>query len=264
VKHALKLISADRSASDPALKAEGLRKTFQVGQIRHTVLDDIFLEAAAGEFVCLLGPSGCGKTTLLKIIAGFIPADGGTIHVQGLPVGKPGSDRCMVFQEDALFPWLTVQENIAFGLKNRFYNKKAAGEQVDRFLELVGLNAHRHHLPAEISGGMKQRAALARVLILKPRILLMDEPFGALDAQTREAMQILLLNIWQQLAHTILFVTHDIAEAMTLADRILVMDQQPGRIRSQITVPLARPRKKESEAFHRFYRHMREQLRRPS
>ncbi len=259
MKHSLKLISNDRQPASPILKAEGVGKVFKVGNTCRTVLENIDLEAAPGEFVCILGPSGCGKTTLLKIIAGFMPASSGRILVNGHPIRKPGPDRCVVFQEDALFPWLTVEENIAFGLKKSL-SRGARRAEVDRFLELVGLTAYRCYLPASISGGMKQRAALARVLILQPRVLLMDEPFGALDAQTREVMQELLLSLWRQLSHTILFVTHDISEAVTLADQVLIMDRQPGRIRSRIRVPLDRPRKKESDAFQTSFRRMRDQL----
>jgi len=253
--------SPERAA--PLLSVQGLTKTFQVGDKRQTVLDNISFAAAAGEFICILGPSGCGKSTLLKIIAGFLRSDSGEIRERGRPVGKPGPDRCVVFQEDALFPWLTVEENIGFGLKKLVRNRKARKEEVRRFLELVGLGSYGRYLPREISSGMKQRVALARVLILKPQLLLMDEPFGALDAQTREEMQDLLLDLWRRLSHTILFVTHDISEAVALADRVLVMGRGPGHIRCEVTVTLERPRKKETDDFHQFYRHMRDQLREP-
>ena len=170
---------------------------------------------------------------------------------------KPGPDRCVVFQEDALFPWLTVQENVAFGLRGP---KSKINKEAGRILEMVGLAEFRDYLPREISGGMKQRAAVARVLILKPAVLLMDEPFAALDAQTREEMQNLLLMLWKNLSHTILFVTHDVQEAIRLADRILLMDKNPGRIREEIPVDLPRPR----ETDHRFvalYRNLLEKLR---
>lgn len=254
----LKLIqSAATAAAHPTVEAIGVTHVFATAAGPTVVLENISFTAAAGQMICILGPSGCGKTTLLNIIAGFIPASHGGVRVDGRTVSKPGADRCVVFQEDALFPWLTVAENIAFGLKGCMPRKTADGE-IKRFLELVGLRAYADYMPADISGGMKQRVALARVLILKPRVLLMDEPFGALDAQTREEMQNLLLGIWRELGHTILFVTHDISEAVTLADRILVLGKNPGRITNDIAVPLPRPRKNESDAFHRFYRSLRE------
>lgn len=258
-KH-LKLIQAAADdAALPAVETIGLTHLFATDTGPAVVLEDISFAADAGQMICILGPSGCGKTTLLNIIAGFMPASHGSVRVDGRIVSRPGADRCVVFQEDALFPWLTVAENIAFGLKGRL-RRKAADAEIGRFLELVGLRAYADYMPADISGGMKQRVALARVLILKPRVLLMDEPFGALDAQTREEMQNLLLGIWRELGHTILFVTHDISEAVTLADRILMLGKNPGRIVKDIAVPLPRPRKKESDAFHRFYRNLREKF----
>jgi NitT/TauT family transport system ATP-binding protein len=181
------------------------------------------------------------------------------MYIDGQAVTRPGPDRCVVFQEDALFPWLTVAENIAFGARNILPRKQLPAE-VHRFLEMVGLAAFKDFLPREISGGMKQRVALARVLIMKPQVLLMDEPFGALDAQTREDMQKLLLTLWKELSHTILFVTHDLVEAIVLADRILIMSHDPGRIRLEVLVTLPRPRRKESDEFHRFFSDLRGQL----
>lgn len=244
---------------EPALSIAGLTKVFHGGGGYLNVLDDISFTVSTGELVCVLGPSGCGKTTLLKLIAGFEKPSSGDIRIDGRSVTRPGPDRCMVFQEDALFPWLTVTENIAFGARRVLSGRQIASD-VQRYLELVGLEAFKDYLPAEISGGMKQRVALARVLILEPQVLLMDEPFGALDAQARDDMQKLLLSLWEQLAHTIVFVTHDLGEAITLADRILVMGRNPGRIRLEIPVPLPRPRRKESDAFHRFYRKLHARL----
>lgn len=262
MKRQLKLITPKPALQNeaPALRAQNLGKIFSVGRSFRKALENITFAVAPGELICLIGPSGCGKTTLLKIAAGFMPASSGSLSVYGQPVTRPGPDRCVVFQEDALFPWLTVEENIAFGLKTRRRYSENAKAEVGRFLDLVGLTAFRHYLPREISGGMKQRVALARVLILKPKVLLMDEPFGALDAQTREEMQDLLLGLWESLAHTILFVTHDITEALTLADRILIMDTHPGRIRSELAVGLPRPHKKESASFHNFYGRLRKML----
>jgi NitT/TauT family transport system ATP-binding protein len=213
------------------------------------VLEEIDFTVTNGELICILGRSGCGKSTLLKILAGFLQPTSGSVLLNGQPVKTPGPDRCVVFQEDTLFPWLTVQENIAFGLKAQPTSKNRLREEVDLFLSLVGLTEFKNYLPKEISVGMKQRVALARVLVLKPNILLMDEPFASLDTQTREEMQNLLLSLWEQLSHTVLFVTHDVNEAITLADRILVMDKNPGRLREAMPVDLKRPRKKESREF---------------
>lgn len=243
----------------PVLEIRGLSKIFHMGGTTHlAVLDAVSLTAAPGELVCILGPSGCGKSTLLKIVSGFLAPDAGEVRLNGVAVTRPGPDRCVVFQEDALFPWLTVAENIAFGLTRSFGNRQRVREEVARFLELVGLSAFGGYLPSEISGGMKQRVALARVLILTPRVLLMDEPFAALDAQTRAEMQCLLLDLWRRFSHTILFVTHDVAEAVMLADRIVIMDRLPGRVRKEIRVSLPRPRERESDAFHRFLKSVRE------
>jgi ABC-type nitrate/sulfonate/bicarbonate transport system ATPase subunit len=231
------------------LKIHGLRKVFDTGGVYLHVLEQIDFSVEKGELICILGRSGCGKSTLLKILAGFIPPTDGKILLHDDPVSRPGPDRCVVFQEDALFPWLTVQENIAFGMQGRGWSSSQKKENVDRFLSLVGLSEFRNYLPREISGGMKQRVALARVLVLQPRVLLMDEPFAALDAQTREEMQNLLLSLWQKLSHTILFVTHDVQEAVALADRILLMDKDPGRIREDIRIDLPRPREMNTHRF---------------
>ena len=247
----LKLISIQPTQPETTLCVEGLSKIFRVNQTPFRALENINFRADTGELICILGPSGCGKSTLLKILSGFMPPSTGQITLNGLQVFRPGPDRCVVFQEDALFPWLTVAENIAFGLKGRGLDSLSMRRETERFLSLVNLDAFGDYLPREISGGMKQRVALARVLILKPKVLLMDEPFAALDAQTREEMQTFLLTLWKKLSHTILFVTHDVAEAVALADRILVMDKNPGRIRHDIAVHLKRPRMRESDAFHR-------------
>jgi NitT/TauT family transport system ATP-binding protein len=247
------------AAAQPALTARNVGKTFHVDGSHATVLDAIDFDINPGELICIIGPSGCGKTTLLKLIAGFMPPSSGRIEIHGRPITRPGPDRCVVFQEDALFPWLTVAENIAFGVKGSI-PKKELDRQVRHHLEMVGLTEFKAYMPKELSGGMKQRVSLARVLILKPKVLLMDEPFGALDAQTREEMQNLLLTLWQELAHTIVFVTHDLGEAVTMADRIFMMDRRSGRIRTTIQVPLPRPRKKESDTFHTFYKTLRKML----
>jgi NitT/TauT family transport system ATP-binding protein len=231
------------------LRIKNLRKVFRTNGSFLTVLDDINFSVKSGEMICVFGRSGCGKSTLLKILAGFLSPSSGTVLLNGNPVTVPGPDRCVVFQEDALFPWLTVKENIAFGFRGQIREKNAVWEEVEHFLSLVGLSEFRDYLPRDISGGMRQRVALARVLILKPKVLLMDEPFASLDAQTREEMQNLLLSLWEKLSHTVLFVTHDVTEAITLADRILLMEKSPGRIRDEIRVDLPRPRKREKREF---------------
>ncbi|KJS01921.1 MAG: hypothetical protein VR65_07345 [Desulfobulbaceae bacterium BRH_c16a] len=225
------------------------------------VLCNISFTVAEGELVCLLGRSGCGKSTLLNILAGFFVPTSGRCLLQGKPISGPGPDRCVVFQEDALFPWLTLRENIAFALKSGDLSGKKPVGEVDRFLDLVGLDGYGDYLPREISGGMKQRVALARVLIRSPRILLMDEPFGALDAQSREASQELLQDLWRQRAQTILFVTHDVQEAVTLADRVLIFGQDSGTIQEELVIALERPRDRASELFQAYCRRLRQGLR---
>jgi NitT/TauT family transport system ATP-binding protein len=264
VKSRLKLIAppAEQPAKPPPiLEIEELGRVFRAGASFLTVLEGIRLEVAAGEMICLLGPSGCGKTTLLKILAGFLPPSSGKVCLHGRPVGRPAPDRCVVFQEDALFPWLTVSENIGFGLKGKGIPRRRRREMVVRYLELVGLTAFARYLPHEISGGMKQRVALARVLILEPEILLMDEPFAALDAQTREEMQQLLLRLWHSLRQTIVFVTHDVREAVTLADRVVVMERSPGRVRKVVSIRLVRPRDIDAASLHRCCARLHELLR---
>ncbi len=205
-------------------------------------LDKINLTIKSGEFVALLGPSGCGKSTLLNLLAGFEQVSHGTLTVHGRTIEKPGPDRGVVFQEAALFPWLSVWENVIFGPKTQGLKAKDYEERANDMLKIVGLTDFKNHLPVQLSGGMRQRVGIARILTLGSKVLLMDEPFGALDAQTRLTMQELLLSVWQQLKPTILFVTHDIDEALFLADTIYVMSARPGRIQARIDVALKRPR----------------------
>ncbi len=205
-------------------------------------LDHIDLQVEEGEFVALLGPSGCGKSTLLNLIAGFeFPSDG-ELRVGEQPVARPGPERGVVFQEAALFPWLNVWENVVFGPKIAGLAKSDYVPRAEEMLEITGLSAFKQHLPVQLSGGMRQRVGIARVLTLGSKVLLMDEPFGALDAQTRLTMQELLLSVWQRLRTTVVFVTHDIDEAILLADTIYVMSARPGRIATRIKVPIDRPR----------------------
>lgn len=238
------------------LSLRNLSKTFRNGGGPLEVLSGVNFDVAEGELVCLLGKSGCGKSTLLRLVAGFLSPDSGSVEVGGERIMGPGSDRCVVFQEDALFPWLTVRENVAFGVM-RTMPRKVRDAEVRRCLEKVGLKPFGDCLPREISGGMKQRVALARVLILRPKVLLMDEPFGALDALTRGEMQGLFLSLMRDTRGTSLFVTHDVEEAVTLADRLLVMGSSPGRIRADIPVPLPRPRERSDGGFVRLCREVR-------
>ena len=207
-----------------------------------TAVEALSLAVRDREFVSIVGPSGCGKSTLLRVIAGLLRPTRGEILLDGAPVGGPGADRGMVFQSYTLFPWLTVQGNVEFGLRLRGVVADERRATARRFIELVGLAGFEHAYPKELSGGMQQRAAIARALANAPEILLMDEPFGALDAQTRALMQELLLHVWEQTHKTVLFVTHDIEEAILLSDRLYVMTARPGRIKTEIAVPIPRPR----------------------
>lgn len=227
-------------------------------------LSGIDLDVHAGEFVALLGPSGCGKSTLLNLVAGFEQATAGTVRVNGAIVQKPGPDRGVVFQEAALFPWLTVWENAIFGPQAQGIPAREYEGRANEMLRLVGLQDFKNHLPVQLSGGMRQRVGIARILTLGSKVLLMDEPFSALDAQTRLTMQELLLSVWQQLRPTIVFVTHDIDEALFLADTIYVMSARPGRIQARLHVGLKRPRTIEdttSEAFNTMKREILLQIR---
>ena len=197
-------------------------------------LDDISLQVQPREFLALLGPSGCGKSTLLYLIGGFLPIEKGTISVNGEPVKAPGPDRGIVFQHFALFPWKTVRDNILYGLERQDMPRIERQERAQHFIDLVGLSGFEDSYPSQLSGGMKQRTALARTLAFDPSILLMDEPFGALDAQTRHLMQAELLRIWQGSPKTVIFVTHDVQEAVYLADRVAVMTARPGRIKTVV------------------------------
>ena len=209
---------------------------------RTEALRRVSLTIGENEIVCLLGPSGCGKSTVLRVVAGFETASEGDVLVDGVPVTGPGPDRGVVFQEQALFPWLSIHQNIIYGPKIRRLGRAAYEGLAERYIDVVGLRGFEHHYPHELSGGMKQRVAIARVLINSPAVLLMDEPFGALDAQTRSTMQEWLLDVWHAARPTILFITHDVDEAIFLADRVYVMTARPGRIKLEREVPLPRPR----------------------
>lgn len=206
------------------------------------IITDLDLVVPAGQFLCLLGPSGCGKSTLLNAIAGFLPLTQGKILIDNHPVAGAGGDRGMVFQQNSLLPWKTVFDNIALGPKLAGLSKAEVAARVDDFLQAIGLADYADYYPNELSGGMQQRVGIARALANQPAVLLMDEPFSALDAQTRQTMQTHLLELWGQHKTTVIFVTHDIEEAVFLADRVVVMGTTPGNIVADITVPFPRPR----------------------
>ena len=225
------------------------------------VLRDVDLELAENSFTCLLGPSGCGKSTLLNMLAGFARPSAGEVLVDGVAVRGPGADRGVVFQEYALFPWRTAEENVAFGPMLRGQGRAERREVARRYLELVGLAGHEAKFPASLSGGMKQRVAIARALANQPSVLLMDEPFGALDAQTREVLQEELLRICGRERRTVVFVTHSISEAVFLADRIVVMGTRPGLVKAVLEVGLPHPRERSDAGFVALERHIKGMLR---
>src|SRR5665647_2479648 len=222
--------------SDPAqIAVDNVSHLYRPPRGREVLaLDQVSIEVRNREFIALLGPSGCGKSTLLYLIGGFLPVETGAILVDGKPVAGPGPDRGIVFQHFALFPWKTVRGNILYGLERQGMPKDEREKRAMDFIELVGLSGFEDSYPAQLSGGMKQRTAIARTLAFDPKILLMDEPFGALDAQTRGLMQSELLRIWQRTPKTVIFVTHDVQEAVYLADRVAVMSARPGKIKTMV------------------------------
>jgi NitT/TauT family transport system ATP-binding protein len=220
---------------------------------RLVALDGVSLAVTDGEFVSIVGPSGCGKTTFLSVVDGLIPATSGRILVDGQAVTKPGPDRAVVFQDASLLPWRTALGNVLYGLECQGVPGREAKERAGRFIDMVGLTGFEHHYPYELSGGMQQRVNLARALVMDPKILLMDEPFASLDAQTRELMQEELLQIWAKAGKTVLFVTHQIDEAIYLSDRVVVFSGRPGRVKDIIAVDIERPRRlaiKREPRFH--------------
>lgn len=224
------------------LQIKGVHKVFYSEGQQLQALNDINMEVHPREFAVIVGPSGCGKSTLLHMAAGLEQATAGSLYLHGRPIISPGSERGMVFQAYTLFPWLTVENNVAFGPRQRRLPEAEVQDRVDHYLNVTGLSRFRKLYPKALSGGMKQRAAIARALANDPEILLMDEPFAALDAQTRVVMQELLLQVWEEDHKTVLFITHDIDEAIFLADTIYVMTRQPGTIKRIVPVPLPRPR----------------------
>jgi NitT/TauT family transport system ATP-binding protein len=245
------------------IEISGVSKVFRDNKRKAdvTALDDITISVAKNELLCLLGPSGCGKSTLLNMIAGFERPSRGTVMVDGLLITAPGSDRGVVFQQPNLMPWLPVWENVAFHLLLRGGQKAVRRDTAQRYINMVGLTGFENHYPSELSGGMSQRVGIARALLMNPRVILMDEPFGALDEQTRMEMQNELVRIWQQHQGTIVFVTHGIDEALTLGTHVAVMSARPGRIRDIIPLDLPRPRDITSPRFNEVKRHILDLLR---
>lgn len=237
-------------ANRPQLSIRCVTKRFPVDDDEIEALGCIDLTIDTGQFVCVIGASGCGKSTLLRILAGFEEPTTGDVLVLGKPIVGPGSDRGMVFQDYALFPWMTVKQNVGFGPRQRQLSRKEVDSIADEFVKLVGLEPFADRYPSQLSGGMKQRVAIARVLANNASILLMDEPFGALDALTREQLQRELLQIWTRTGVTVVFVTHSVEEAVLLADRVLVMSAGPGRIENDIYIDLPRPRDVSSQEFN--------------
>jgi NitT/TauT family transport system ATP-binding protein len=221
--------------AEPQIIIRGVSHIYRPPSGREVLaLEDVSLDVQPREFLALLGPSGCGKSTLLYLLGGFLPTETGKILIEGKPVGAPGPDRGIVFQHFALFPWKTVRANILYGLERMGLAREERVQRAQSFIDLVGLTGFEDSYPSQLSGGMKQRTALARTLAFDPKILLMDEPFGALDAQTRSLMQAELLGIWQRTPKTVIFVTHDVQEAVYLAERVAVMSARPGRIKAVV------------------------------
>jgi NitT/TauT family transport system ATP-binding protein len=227
---------------EAAVELRGVSKEFVARDRRVLALQEIDLSIAHKEFAAILGPSGCGKSTLLNMVAGFDRPSGGQVRVGGVPVEAPDPSRGVVFQEAALFPWYTVWDNVTFGPRTMGVPAAQYRPKVEAYIDQVGLRGFERHYPAELSGGMKQRVGIARVLVMEPQVLLMDEPFGSLDAQTRLLMQELLLSVWERHHQTVLFITHDIEEALLIADSVSVMTTRPGRIKKRLVVNLPRPR----------------------
>ncbi len=235
--------------NEPIVRIERVNKVFRSDGRDIIALKDFSLEIRRGEFICILGPSGCGKSTLLNAIAGFSLPTSGRLIANNKEVSSPGPDRAMVFQEYALFPWMTVAENVAFGLEIKRLQKAVVASKVDALLEKLQLSDFRDRFPRELSGGMRQRVAIARALILDSPMMLMDEPFGALDALTRSTLQEELLRIWMEFKKTIIFVTHSIQESIYLADRVVVMTYRPGMVKGVVSVGIPRPRDMASPWF---------------
>ena len=239
---------------------KNLNKRYRARDGDVPALSGIDFDVRSGEFVTIVGPSGCGKSTLLYILGGFIKADDGLVESEGKAIVGPGVDRGVVFQEYALFPWLTVSENISYGLEMTGVPREQRERIVQRLIRTIGLEGFERRFPRELSGGMKQRVAIARTLAYDPKILLLDEPFGALDAQTRETMQDELLRLWQENRKTVVMVTHDVDEAVYLSDRVLVMSQRPGRIVQEFKVSIDRSGGREATILNSDFSHLRNEV----
>jgi NitT/TauT family transport system ATP-binding protein len=238
--------------ADTLLHATSVSKRYRTDRHDTLAVNDVSIDIKKGEFICVVGPSGCGKSTLLNMIAGLEKPSSGSMMFDGHPIKGAGAERVVVFQEPALYPWLNVRGNVEFGLKMNGIGRGERKDTVDKYLELVNLTRFENAFVHELSGGMKQRAQLARALAVEPRMLLMDEPFAALDAQTRDTLQLELQEIWARTGSTIFFITHNVREAALLANRVLVMTPSPGRIKAEIEVPLTRPRSPDTHAVTDF------------
>jgi len=243
----------EEEAGVPRVRIDGVGKRYEGSNGPVQALEGVSVDVSAGEFVCIVGPSGCGKTTLFRIIAGLESATTGSVSLDGDRVDAPSTDLGLVFQEYHLFPWRTVAGNVGFGLEQTGVAAAERERRVRKLLDLVGLDGFADTYPRDLSGGMKQRVALARALAVDPGLLLMDEPFGAVDAQTKKMLQDELLDIWTETGKTILFVTHDVEEAVKLADRVVVMGKDPGHVRETVEVAVERPRSRSDEAFGATY-----------
>jgi NitT/TauT family transport system ATP-binding protein len=268
---AFKVPISDALSKPPALRGhirvDNLNVRFTSRHEEVLAIDNASIDVKPGEFVTIIGPSGCGKSTLLNVVAGFIKANDGSVTVDGVAVDGPNIQRGVVFQQYSLFPWLSVRQNVEFGLKMKGVGRSAREASARTLLGLAGLLAFENHYPDQLSGGMKQRVGIVRALATSPQVLLMDEPFGALDAQTRVVMQEILTNMWQRFRLSVLFITHDIDEAIFLSDRIYVMTARPGRIKAEIKVELPRPRTAEmmsSPAFISLVQELRQLIREES
>jgi NitT/TauT family transport system ATP-binding protein len=246
----MNIISPPASRGHVEVRDLAIRFDTRKGSIE--AVSDVSIHVQPGEFVSLIGPSGCGKSTLLNVVAGFLEPSAGVTLLDGQPIRGPGSDRGVVFQQYSLFPWMTVRKNVEFGLKLKGVSATERETQARTLLGLAGLLSFENHHPDQLSGGMKQRVGIVRALATSPQVMLMDEPFGALDSQTRVVMQEILTNMWQRLRLSVLFITHDIDEAVFLSDRIYVMTARPGRIKSELVVPLPRPRTAEMTSTPQF------------
>ena len=250
----------DTQPSAGKIVVDGVGKTFTSGSGRVEALRGVNFSVQEGEFVCIIGSSGAGKTTLFRIIAGLEEATDGTVWLDREPIEGPGTDRGMVFQEYGLFPWRTVLGNVAFGLEQRDMSKPARLERAEEMIDLVGLGEFVDSYPKELSGGMKQRVGIARALAVDPEILLMDEPFGSVDAQTKQRLHGELLDVWRETGKTVMFVTHDVDEAVTLADRVVVLTGSPGSVHEVVDVDLDRPRARTDEAFAEYEERLRDAI----